>query len=122
MNITEQLRQIADDAIAALQAGNTATLPALARQTGRLANQIEGFFKNWEAPPEGIEDMVDEMDQTYMEAGDLYLEACELIEDGIEEGQEAMLQQALDKVSEAAAMLEAAAAFAQSTMLGTSES
>ena len=122
MNITEQLRQIADDGIAALQTSNTAALPALARQTGRLASQIEGFFKNWEAPPEGIEDMVDEMDQTYMEAGDLYLEACELIEDGIEERQEPLLRQALDKVSEAAAMLEAAAAFAQSTMLGAPES
>jgi hypothetical protein len=121
MNITEQLRQLAEQGLEALRQDRPESLPALAGQAEQLALQIEGFFKSWDAPPPGLEDMVDEMDQTYLESGDLYLEACELIEDGSREGREDLFVQAQEKLNEAAAMLQAAAAFAQSMMMGEAE-
>lgn len=92
----------------ALESGDQATLDQLLVELSSLGDEMEALFRDWEDPPGNIEEMVEDMDEAYLEAGEAYLEVCELIQTALSERKPALLTKAQREVEVAAELMREA--------------
>lgn len=120
MNFTEMLRRAVSLGIPAIENGDEETLTQLHSEIASLAEEIEGMFQEWDHPPEGIEQMVEDMDEAYYKAGESYLEVCDLIANGLAEKEKEPLEEALKELEQAAEAMQAAEELVQAKLLSDS--
>lgn len=117
MNYTDMLRKAIELAGPAIEAGDEATLEQLDGELASLTSEIEAMFKEWDDPPPGIEEMVDEMDESYYQAGEAFLQVCDLIRTGIADKETEPLEEALQGLDEAVEAMRQAEEVVRSKLL-----
>jgi hypothetical protein len=108
MNLTKQLEQIIEATQNYLNQPTEGIPEGIQSELDQVVGEIEQLLADWEPAPDSLKSEVEAMDRQFIAAGDLYLDACDDIQEALETSSQNSLELAKKTLAAAGKQLESA--------------